>query len=182
MQYTDEQLVQQCQQPEQQQQAFTAIVTKYQQKLYWHIRRMVILHDDANDVVQNTFVKAWRGLPKFRGDSQLYTWLFRIANNESLTHLAQQKKHNNTIVLNDTVTNLTEAIQATENFDAQKLEWKLQLAIQQLPDKQRSVFNLRYYDVMPYEEMSQVLQTSVGALKASYHFAAKKIEAYLLAD
>ena len=159
--------------------AFTAILKKYQEKLYWHIRRLVIDHDDADDVLQNMFIKVWKGLENFREDSQLYTWLYRIATNESLTFLEQRKKRN--LVSLDTVENgLENKLKADSNFDANRLEWKLQLGIQQLPEKQRIVFNLRYYDEMPYEEMSRVLETSEGALKASYHHAAKKIEEFIL--
>ncbi len=159
--------------------AFTAILKKYQEKLYWHIRRLVIDHDDADDVLQNMFIKVWKGLENFREDSQLYTWLYRIATNESLTFLEQRKKRN--LVSLDTVENgLVNKLKADSNFDANRLEWKLQLGIQQLPEKQRIVFNLRYYDEMPYEEMSRVLETSEGALKASYHHAAKKVEEFIL--
>ena len=161
--------------------AFTAILKKYQEKLYWHIRRMVVDHDDANDVLQNVFIKVWKGLENFREDSQLYTWLYRIATNESLTFLEQQKKISSTS-LSDVENGLANKLKADTNFDANRLEWKLQLAIQQLPEKQRVVFNLRYYDEMPYEEMSRVLETSEGALKASYHHAAKKIEEFILKD
>ena len=159
--------------------AFTVILKKYQKKLYWHIRRMVIDHDDANDVLQNMFIKVWKGLGNFREDSQLYTWLYRIATNECLTFLEQQKKRN-TISLSNSEGCLSNKLKADVNFDANKLEWKLQMGIQQLPEKQRIVFNLRYYDEMPYEEMSKILETSEGALKASYHHAAKKIEEFIL--
>ena len=159
--------------------AFTRIIKKYQEKLYWHIRRMVVEHEDANDVLQNMFIKVWKSLDNFREDSQLYTWLYRIATNESLTFLQQQKKRSS-ISLSDDENPLSNRIKADEHFDANKLEWKLQLAIQKLPEKQRAVFNLRYYDEMPYEEMSRVLETSEGALKASYHHAVKKIEEYIL--
>ena len=159
--------------------AYTAIVKKYQEKLYWHIRRMVVDHDDANDVLQNVLIRVWKGLENFREDSQLYTWLYRIGTNECLTFLEQQKKRTS-VSLNDDETGLSNKIKADENFDANKLEWKLQLAIQQLPEKQRLVFTLRYYDEMPYEEMSRVLETSEGALKASYHHAVKKIEDFIL--
>lgn len=159
--------------------AFTRIIKKYQEKLYWHIRRMVVEHEDANDVLQNMFIKVWKNLDNFREDSQLYTWLYRIATNESLTFLQQQKKRS-ALSLSDDESPLSNRIKADEHFDAQKLEWKLQLAIQKLPEKQRAVFNLRYYDEMPYEEMSRVLETSEGALKASYHHAVKKIEEYIL--
>ncbi len=140
---------------------------------------MVINHEDTNDVLQNMFIKVWKGLENFREDSQLYTWLYRIATNECLTYLDQQKKRAS-VSLGDVENGLSNRLKADTNFDANRLEWKLQLGIQQLPEKQRIVFNLRYYDEMPYDEMSKVLDTSAGALKASYHHAAKKIEEYIL--
>ena len=179
MQLDDKELLYQFKQAETKERAFTALVKKYQEKLYWHIRRMVIDHDDANDVLQNMFVKVWNGLENFREDSQLYTWLYRIATNESLTFIEQQKRRSITS-FDEVETGLSNKIKADPGFDANKLEWKLQLAIQQLPEKQRIVFNLRYYDEMPYEEMSRVLETSEGALKASYHHAAKKIEDFII--
>jgi RNA polymerase sigma-70 factor (ECF subfamily) len=160
--------------------AFTQIIKKYQEKLYWHVRRMVVDHDDANDVLQNMFIKVWNALENFREDSQLYTWLYRIATNESLTFLEQQKKRAAISIDGTEESGLSNTIKADKHFDFNKLEWKLQIAIQQLPEKQRVVFNLRYYDEMPYEEMSQVLETSTGALKASYHHAVKKIEDFIL--
>jgi RNA polymerase sigma-70 factor (ECF subfamily) len=159
--------------------AFTRIIKKYQEKLYWHIRRMVVDHEDANDVLQNMFIKVWKNLDNFREDSQLYTWLYRIATNESLTYLEQRKKRSS-VSLSDEENHLTNKIQADKHFDSNKLEWKLQLAIQKLPEKQRAVFNLRYFEEMPYEQMSKVLETSEGALKASYHHAVKKIEDFIL--
>jgi RNA polymerase sigma factor (sigma-70 family) len=159
--------------------AYTRIIKKYQEKLYWHIRRMVVDHDDANDVLQNMFIKVWKNLQNFREDSQLYTWMYRIATNESLTFLEQQKKRNSSS-LSDDDGYLSNKLVADKDFDGKKLEWKLQLAIQQLPEKQKAVFNLRYFEEMPYEEMSRVLETSEGALKASYHHAVKKIEDYIL--
>ncbi len=158
--------------------AFTAIIKKYQEKLYWHIRRMVIHHEDANDVLQNVFIKVWNGLGNFREDARLYTWLYRIATNESLTYLDLQKKKSSLSIDNEE--NIANQLESEKDFDANKIEWKLQLAIRQLPEKQRIVFNLRYYDEMPYEEMSRVLDTSEGALKASYHHAVKKIEDFIL--
>jgi len=172
-------LLQDFKEPATKEGAFTAIIKKYQEKLYWHIRRMVVDHEDANDVLQNMFIKVWKGLENFREESQLYTWLYRIATNESLTFLTQQKKRN-LISLSDEDNGLSNKLRSDTHFDANKLEWKLQLGIQKLPEKQRLVFNLRYYDEMPYEEMSRVLDTSEGALKASYHHAAKKIEEYIL--
>ena len=176
---SDNELLVQFRNPDTKERAYTAIIKKYQEKLYWHIRRMVVDHDDANDVLQNVLIRVWKGLENFREDSQLYTWLYRIATNESLTFLEQQKKKS-TISLSDVETGLSNKIRADQNFDANKLEWKLQLAIQQLPEKQRVVFSLRYYEEMPYEEMSRVLETSEGALKASYHHAVKKIEEYIV--
>jgi len=158
---------------------FTLIIKKYQEKLYWHIRRMVISHDDADDVLQNVFIKVWKGLDKFREDSQLYTWLYRIATNESLSFIEQQKKRL-ALSLSDTDNGLSNKLKAERNFDGNKIEWRLQLAMQQLPEKQRIVFNLRYYDEMPYHKMSEILETSEGALKASYHHAVKKIEQFML--
>jgi len=158
--------------------AFTAIIKKYQEKLYWHVRRLVVDHDDANDVLQNMFIKVWNGLENFREDSQLYTWLYRIATNEGLSFLEQQKRRS-TVSLSDVESGLSNKVKADTHFDANKLEWKLQVAIQQLPEKQRIVFNLRYFDELPYQEMSRILDTSEGALKASYHHAAKKIEEFI---
>jgi RNA polymerase sigma-70 factor (ECF subfamily) len=178
MHLDDKELLHLFRQPDTREKAFTGIIKKYQEKLYWHIRRMVIDHDDANDVVQNMFIKVWNALDNFREDSQLYTWLYRIATNESLTFIEQQKKRAS-VSLSDVESGLSNKIIADKHFDGSKIEWKLQLAIQQLPEKQRIVFNLRYYDEMPYEEMSRVLETSEGALKASYHHAAKKIEDFI---
>lgn len=161
-------------------QAFTQLVKKYQERLYWHIRRMVVIHDDAHDVLQNTFIKVWKGLAQFREEANLYTWLYRIATNETLTWLEQQKRR--VAVSLDDAGYYTEKLAAQKGFDSNMAEWKLQKAIHQLPEKQKIVFNLRYYDEMPYEEMSTILETSVGALKASYHHAVKKVEASLLND
>jgi RNA polymerase sigma factor (sigma-70 family) len=175
----DTELLLQFRNPETKEKAFTAIIKKYQEKLYWHIRRMVVEHEDANDVLQNVFIRVWNGLENFREDSQLYTWLYRIATNECLSYLEQQKRKS-TASLDESESGLGNKVVADKYFDPNKLEWKLQLAIQQLPEKQRVVFTLRYYDEMPYEEMSRVLDTSEGALKASYHHAVKKIEDYIL--
>ncbi len=175
----DKELLFQFKDPATKERGYTRIIKKYQEKLYWHIRRMVVEHEDANDVLQNMFIKVWNGLENFREDSQLYTWLYRIATNESLSFLEQRKKRA-AVSISDEENGLANKVMASEHFDANKLEWKLQIAIQQLPEKQRAVFNLRYYDEMPYEEMSKVLETSQGALKASYHHAVKKIEDYIL--
>ena len=175
---SDAELLIQFRNPQTKEAAFTTIIKKYQERLYWHTRRMVVDHDDANDVLQNVFIRVWNGLENFREDSQLYTWLYRVATNESLTFLEGQKKRT-AVSFSDVESGLSNKVKADSHFDANKLEWKLQLAIQQLPDKQRVVFSLRYYDEMPYEEMSRVLDTSEGALKASYHHAVKKIEDFI---
>ncbi|HMZ46242.1 MAG TPA: sigma-70 family RNA polymerase sigma factor [Chitinophagaceae bacterium] len=179
MHLDDVTLLQQFKQPALKEKAFTALVKKYQEKIYWHIRRLVVTHDDANDVLQNMFIKVWNGLENFREESKLYTWLYRIATNESLTFLDSQKKKA-VVGFSEVEEGLSNKVKAEVNFDSNKLEWKLQLAIQQLPEKQRAVFTLRYYDEMPYEEMSKILETSEGALKASYHHAAKKIQDFIL--
>lgn len=175
----DKELLELFRDPSQRERAYTAIVKKYQEKIYWHVRRMVVDHDDAHDVVQNVFIKVWKGLDQFREDAKLYTWLYRIASNESLTFIEQQKKRQ-TISFDNEPSGMADRLKADKDFDASKLEWKLQLAIQQLPEKQKLVFSLRYYDEMPYEDMSRILETSEGALKASYHHAVKKIEEYIL--
>ena len=157
------------------------LMVKYQQRLYWQIRRMVINHADADDVLQNVFIKVWKNLDKFEQQSQLFTWLYRITVNESLTFL-NQKKRQNTDSLENENTNLAEQLTADRYFDGDEIQKKLQLAIDGLPNKQKQVFLMRYYDELSYEEMSEILGTSVGALKASYHFAVKKIESFLTED
>jgi len=158
---------------------FTTIVKKYQEKLYWLIRRLVIHHEDANDIIQNVFIKVWKSLDNFREDSELYTWLYRIATNESFNFLEKQKR-TMSISIQDYEIYFTNKLKTEQSYDITKIEWKLQLAILKLPEKQKVVFVLRYYDEMPYEKMSQILQTSTGALKASYHHAVKKIEDFIL--
>ncbi len=175
----DSELLVMFREPASKEKAYTSIIRKYQERLYWHIRRMVVDHEDANDVLQNVFIRVWNGLENFREDAKLYTWLYRVATNECLTFLEQQKRKA-TVSMDGIEEGLSNQVKADKDFDASKIEWKLQLAIQRLPEKQRLVFNLRYYDEMPYEEMSRVLETSEGALKASYHHAVKKIEDYIL--
>jgi len=160
------------------------LIEKYQQRIYWHIRRMVQNHDDTDDVMQNTFVKIWN----FRADSQLFTWMYRIATNETITFLNSRNKRT-TISFETNESSDEEGyspanyIQAESNqVDGDDIQARLQKAIDALPEKQKIVFNLRYYDEMPYEQMSDVLGTSVGALKASYHHAAQKIEKFLLGE
>ena len=159
--------------------AFNLLLKKYQQKLYWHVRRMVIDHDDADDLIQDTFVKVWKNLPGFRSDAQLYTWMYRIATNECITFLNKKKQKNN-IPLDDVSYELADTLADSSYFNGDQAQLKLQQAILTLPEKQRLVFNMKYFDDMKYEEMSEVLGTSVGALKASFHLAVKKIESFLL--
>jgi len=175
---TEEELVLQLSQPARRAGAFSIIVRTYQERIYWHIRKMVMVHDDANDVLQNTFMKAWNGLDGFRGDSQVSTWLYRIATNETLTFLTNKRlRVQNSIDDVDEV--LLQNLKADTYFSGTEIQLKLQKAILTLPDKQRLVFNMKYYDDITYEQMEAILGTSVGALKASYHFAVKKIEKYL---
>ena len=164
--------------PEMQKSAFNQVVRDYSEKLYWHIRKMVLSHDDANDVVQNTFIKAWLNIDMFRGEAKLSTWLYKIAINECINFLNKQRAFNN-ISIDDTDVFLLGKLEGDEYFDGDALQLKLQQAILSLPEKQRIVFNMRYYDELPYEEISEIVSTSVGALKASYHHAAKKIEKFL---
>ena len=161
--------------------AFNLLLKKYQQKIYWHIRRMVVNHDDADDLVQDVFVKVWKNLAGFRADAQLYTWMYRIASNECITFLNRKKLKNN-VPLDDVSFELAESLADSSYFDGDKAQAKLQKALLTLPEKQKLVFNMKYYDDMKYEEISEVLGTSVGALKSSFHLAVKKIEAYLLSE
>ena len=154
---------------------FRLAVEKYSTRLYWHIRRLVILHDDADDALQNTFINAWKNIGEFRNESALYTWLYAIATNESLA-LINKRKRNASVSLDEIGSYLANSIEGSTWFDGDEAQVKLQNAILKLPEKQRIVFNLKYFDEMTYEEMSRVLKTSEGALKASYHHAVKKIE------
>jgi RNA polymerase sigma-70 factor (ECF subfamily) len=157
--------------------AFSLLVNTYQQRLYWHIRKIVVSHDDADDLLQNVFIKVWKNIDSFREDSSLFTWLFRIATNESLSFL-QQKKRRNIFSIDGVSEYLVETYETDAHFEGEELQKRLQLAVLKLPEKQRLVFNMKYYDEMKYEEIAEILKTSVGALKASYHHAVKKIEAH----
>ena len=157
---------------------FRLLMQKYQEPLYRHIRRLVINHDDADDVIQNTFIKVFRNVERFENKSKLFTWLYRIATNEAITFLNNRNRKETAALDDPNAAHLTNRLKADVFFDGDDIQVKLLQALALLPDKQRAVFNLRYYDEMPYEQMSQVLDTSVGALKASYHHAAKKVEAF----
>ena len=174
--FDETEIVQELKKPSTQSAAFSKIVQKYSEPLYWHIRRMVLSHDDTNDLMQNTFIKAWTGIDTFRGDSQLSTWLYRIAINETLTFLS---KRSQSIPIDSPEASVVELLESDTYFNGDKAEAAFQEALQKLPPKQRLVFNMKYYEEMKYEEISELLGTSVGALKASYHLAVKKIEEFL---
>lgn len=163
------------------QRAFREIVVRYQERLYWHIRKIVISHEDADDVLQNTFIKVFESLSRFRADASLYTWLYRIATNEALSFLKKQKNRKH-YSYDEFGSGLENSLEGDTWFDGDEMQLKLQKAILRLPDKQRVVFNMKYYEEMKYEEISSILGTSVGALKASYHHAVKKLEKYLSED
>lgn len=161
-----------------QEKAYRELMSLYKERLYWHIRKIVLIHDDADDVLQNTFLKIFNNISKFKGDSKLYSWMYRIATNESLTYLKKKASLNK--IDNETLQNqLVEKLEADVYFDGDEIQFKLQKALATLPKKQKLVFNMKYFDHMKYDDISEILETSVGALKASYHHARKKIEAYL---
>ncbi len=177
----DKEILEKFANPDSRNLAFNQLVRKYQQKVYWHIRKMVIDHEDADDLTQEVFLKVWKHLENFRQDAQLYTWLYRIATNECLTFLSS-KKRKFFLPINDVATELAEKIDSSTDITGDEIQLKLQKALLKLPDKQRLVFNMKYYDELKYEEISEILGTSVGALKASYHLAVKKIEEFLKQD
>lgn len=158
--------------------AFNLLVNQFQQRLYWHIRRILLDHDDTNDVIQNVFIKVWKNFENFRQDSQLYTWLYRIATNESLTFL-KQKKRRAFVSFSDVEYEMADSLNNDPLFTGDKIQLKLQQAILKLPPQQRLVFNMKYFDAMKYEEISEILGVTIGALKATYHHAVKKISKYV---
>ena len=174
----EEEIVLLLRDPERAREGFSRIVNLYAEKLYWQIRKMVLNHDDANDLLQNTFMKAWANIDLFRGEAKLSTWLYRIALNECITFLKKQRAQNQ-VSIDDSDLFLMDQLKDDPYFDGDDLQKRLQEAILTLPEKQRIVFLMKYYDDMKYEEMSEILGTSVGALKASYHHAVKKIEDFL---
>ncbi|SUB89505.1 Sigma-24 [Porphyromonas macacae] len=182
-QLTDEQLQKMLIDPQKTRQAFGIIVKLYSERIYWQIRRMVYDHEDTNDLVQQTFLKAWCAIGGFRGDAKISTWLYRIALYEALNFLNKQKKENeNRLSLNDENAYLMERLEADPYFDGDTAERDFQAAINDLPEKQRLVFQLRYYDELPYDQISAITGTSEGALKASYHHAVKKLERFLVPE
>jgi RNA polymerase sigma-70 factor (ECF subfamily) len=168
-------LIERLKDPAQKRLAFHELVSTYQRRLYWHIRKIVLDHDDTDDILQTVFMKVWSSIDNFREESSLYTWLFRIATNEALTFLAQKKKRKGFFIHSDEEY-LLDKFSADQYFDGDELHRNLMLAVLKLPEKQRIVFNMKYFDEMKYEQISEILGTSVGALKASYHHAVKKIE------
>lgn len=175
---TDLEIIEAFAQKASRERAFRQLVETYQEKLYYHIRKLVIKHEDADDLLQDTFVKAYQHLHNFKGNSSLFTWLYRIATNEALGFL-RKKKNKFFLPIHDYNAELKEQVSHNLSPDANEVELKLQQALLALPDKQRLVFNLRYYDEMPYEQIAEITQTSVGSLKASYHLAAKKVENFI---
>ena len=175
--YDDQQIIQLLQHAETQRKGFEIMVRQYSEQLYWQVRRIVLTHEDTNDMLQNAFIKAWNGLGSFHGDSKVLTWLSRIAINESLDFVRRQKSMA-LVSADDVDSGIANTLMADDYFDGDETEAQLQEAIASLPDVQRTVFTLRYYDEMKYSEMSQLLKTSEGSLKASYHIAVKKISEF----
>jgi RNA polymerase sigma-70 factor (ECF subfamily) len=176
--FTDTELLEKFRKEETKHYAFNLLVKQYQQKVYWHIRRILIDHEDSNDVVQNVFIKVWKGLDNFREDSKLFTWIYRIATNEAISFLNQKKKRF-FIPLVDVEHQLSASLDNDVLYSGDKIRKILQQAILTLPTQQRIVFNMKYYEELKYEEISEILGVTVGALKASYHHAVKKIEKYV---
>lgn len=171
-------LVQQLQNTKTRDNAFRVLITQYKERLYWHIRKIVIVHDDADDVLQNTFVKIFKNIDKFNQDSKLYSWMYRIATNESITFINKRAKERN-VDISDYHQQLASTLESDVFFSGDEIQIILQKAIATLPQKQQLVFNMKYFDELKYDEMSEILETSVGALKASYFHAVKKIEKYI---
>jgi RNA polymerase sigma factor (sigma-70 family) len=177
----DKDLLVKVRNPDSKNYGFNLLVRQYQQKVYWHVRKMVIDHDDADDITQEVFIKIHKYIDNFREDSQLYTWIYRIATNECLSFL-QRKKRRFFLPIGDVAKELSDKLDNSSHLSGDEIQLKLQKALLTLPDKQRLVFNMKYFDDMPYEQIAEITGTSVGALKASYHHAVKKIEEFLGGD
>ncbi len=171
-------LIQQLKNASTQDKAFRELMGQYKERLYWHIRKIVISHDDADDVLQNTFIKIYRSISKFKGESKLYSWMYRIATNEAITFINKRAKRNH-IDVSEMQQKMVENLEADVYFDGNEIQIQLQKAVASLPQKQQLVFNMKYFDDLKYQEIAEILETSVGALKASYHHAVKKIESML---
>jgi RNA polymerase sigma-70 factor (ECF subfamily) len=174
----EETLIENLKQKDTQAKAFEVLINTYKERLYWHIRRIVLNHDDTDDVLQNTFIKIFRNIDKFKGDSKLYSWMYRIATNEALTFLKIKSKKLG-VDNEELQERMANNLEADVYFEGDEIQLKLQKAIALLPEKQKLVFNMKYFEELKYEEISEILETSVGGLKASYHLAVKKIEATL---
>jgi RNA polymerase sigma-70 factor (ECF subfamily) len=177
----EKQLVIELQTASLREQAFRELMALYKERLYWHIRKIVVSHDDSDDVLQNTFIKVYKNIDKFKGDSKLFSWMYRIATNEAITHLNKNARHykmSSEEMHAKAVNKLTSDVY----FEGDEIQLKLQKAISTLPKKQQLVFNMKYFDDLKYKDMAEILETSEGALKASYHLATKKIEAFLTQD
>ncbi|CAM1363984.1 RNA polymerase subunit sigma-70 [Tenacibaculum litoreum] len=171
-------LIDQLQQSTTKEVAFKSLVSQYKERLYWHIRKIVISHEDSDDVLQNTFIKVYKNINQFKRDSKLFSWMYRIATNEAITFINKKAKEKN-IHISDYQLQITSTLDSDYWFSGDEIQLILQKAIATLPQKQQLVFNMKYFDEMKYEEISEILDTSVGALKASYHIAAKKIEHFI---
>ena len=176
--YNEKEIVVLLQDPARQREAFARIVKEYSEQLYWQIRRLVLTHDDANDILQNTFIKAWTNIEYFRGDAKMSTWLYRIALNECLTFLNKQRTSQQ-LSIDEAEIEMMNQLESDTYFDGDETQKIFLQAVKQLPNKQQMIFNLKYFKEMKYEEISEILGTSIGALKASYHHAVKKIESFL---
>lgn len=181
MNWTDEDIIEKIKDKKTVDYGFNLLMEKYQEKVYWVIRRMVIDHESSDDIAQETFVKVWKNLDKFKGESKLYTWIYRIATNEALTHL-RKKKRRFFLPIGDVENELVSTLEADTYYSGDEIQLKLQKAILTLPEKQRLVFNIKYFEELKFREIAEVLEVTVGSLKAQYHHAVKKIEKYLKED
>jgi|TARA_B110000259_G_C14020441_1_gene402836 RNA polymerase sigma factor (sigma-70 family) len=179
--WTDEDIIEKIKDKKTVDYGFNLLMDKYQEKVYWVIRRMVIDHESSDDIAQETFVKVWKNLDKFKGESKLYTWIYRIATNEALTHL-RKKKRRFFLPIGDVENELRSTLEADTYYGGDEIQLKLQKAILTLPEKQRLVFNMKYFEELKFREIAEVLEVTVGSLKAQYHHAVKKIEKYLKED
>lgn len=181
MSWTDEEIIEKIRDKKTVNYGFNLLMDKYQEKVYWVIRRMVIEHEASDDIAQDTFVKVWKNLSSFKGDSKLYTWIYRIATNEALNHL-RKKKRRFFLPIGDVVHELASSLEADAYYSGDEIQLKLQKAILKLPEKQRLVFNMKYFEEMKFKDISEVMEVSVGSLKAQYHHAVKKIEKFIKED
>jgi RNA polymerase sigma-70 factor (ECF subfamily) len=180
-QLTDSEIIELCRDPQTKERGFRVLLKAYKERTYWHIRHIVIDHEDANDITQNTFIKIWKNLDNFRGDSSLFSWIYRIATNESLNYLRKLKRQS-AVPIDKVEFLLINRIDDNSMMSGDEIERRLQKVLLELPEKQRLVFNMRFYDDLKYQEISDILGTSLGGLKASYHHAVKKIEEKLKSD